>query len=503
MKAVAVQFGSNTTAHGFSNLVAADEKIIKGVWIFICSLCWGLFLWQGITFIQKYYEFQVDYRIAESYKKLMFPAVTVCNINPIRQSMLNEVGSELDELGFFNIENNTTPESDLKQDVYVEESVAHQPLRDYDPEFKQRARLKRTMNRLTSEVRVRLGHQKTDFIQECTFDGRMCSESDFVHVLNGKYGNCFSFNTGHNNTNMMRATSPGASHGLQLTLFIEENEYLLGVTESTGAVVFAHPHSVVPFPEEQGIEVPPGFMSALGVQMKQMNRLGGMYGECTNGDDIDIWYDGYGYSAEACVNTCYQRSLIGECDCFDATKPNKYESLPVCDNSTNGLECQAAFKKKFIETNIVGCEPRCPQPCLDETYSTMLSMSKWPSDTYYDEVLTRLSRRSFKIDEKDSAEATRRNLIRLKVYYTDFNFESITERPALDGVALLSNLGGLMGLYIGASVISLFEFIEFLVAISRLMLKKGKDVSLEKGTELIKKCNIDALANDVIFTRRR
>ncbi|XP_077989200.1 epithelial sodium channel subunit gamma-like [Glandiceps talaboti] len=485
MKEVAAQFGSSTTAHGFSNFVAAKSMLGKLIWVFICALAWGVFIWQAVTFIQKYYEFNVSYDIAVAFRELSFPAVTICNINPLRQSMLKELGAEYQEhlefLVFEESEGNSTGDSfDWAAEIsdgQVDEAwwdESDNIYDDYDTDFIEDVNLTTIMNTLASDVRSNVGHQKTDFIQECTFAGLKCTPNNFTQVLNPKYGNCYSFNVGANDTEILTSTRPGPSHGLLLTLFIEEDEYLETFTESSGAVVLVHPHDVVAFPEEQGIEIPPGYASSIGVRLKQVTRKGGKYTDCTNGTSMNLLYEGYAYSVEACLRTCFQENLMERCNCYDPTLPNDNDDLSLCVDTSNGLTCQNTVKSEY-DSDRLGCRDECPQACLDRTYQAAVSMSAWPSEAYQHKLFTRLSKRSKKINEQlGSVEDSRRNLIRLRVYFSELNYESITEKPEFDEVALLSNLGGLMGLYIGASVISLFEFIEFIIDIFGIMFKKAK-----------------------------
>ncbi|XP_070542971.1 amiloride-sensitive sodium channel subunit gamma-like [Ptychodera flava] len=478
-------FGSNTTAHGFARVVAADSKILKFLWVLVCCLCWGVFIWQAIDFIEKYFRFEVTYSISVDFRELPFPAVTVCNMNPLRQSELDEIDDKYKEkLGFLNFEQRTENETDEEFD-WAAPAVTQQILNVsgegeeeesfedfYDLDHVQGLNLSAIMSQLPGELRARIGHQKEDLIQECSVNGVKCSSKNFTLVLNPKYGNCYSFNTGANDTGIIRTSKPGPSTGLRLTLFIEQDEYLDDITENAGAVVLVHPPDNVPFPEEQGLELPPGFSTSLGVRLSIIQRVGGKYSDCFKGDEKPLLYEGYNYSVEACVKTCHQKNLIEECQCYDTTLPNDDLTILPCVDKEKGITCmnEVAEKQKI---DALGCRKNCHQPCRGRSYKETLSMSQWPSDAYDNKLYKRLSEKSRKITEQLlSVEESRRNLIKLKVYFSELNFESITEKPAFGRIDLLSSLGGLMGLYIGASVISLFEFLEFVGKVCCLIPKK-------------------------------
>lgn len=54
--------------------------------------------------------------------------------------------------------------------------------------------------------------------------------------------------------------------GLQLKLFIEDYEYLGISTEEKGIRVAIHERNTIPFPEDIGISLAPGFATSIGVR---------------------------------------------------------------------------------------------------------------------------------------------------------------------------------------------------------------------------------------------
>ncbi len=52
----------------------------------------------------------------------------------------------------------------------------------------------------------------------------------------------------------------------------------------------------------------------------------------------------------------------------------------------------------------------------------------------------------------------------MQVYYGSFNVMEITERPIYDGLAsILSTFGGTISVFLGTSIISLFEILELVI----------------------------------------
>ncbi|CAF1053650.1 unnamed protein product [Brachionus calyciflorus] len=54
----------------------------------------------------------------------------------------------------------------------------------------------------------------------------------------------------------------------------------------------------------------------------------------------------------------------------------------------------------------------------------------------------------------------KKELAALNIFYETSGYEEVTERESIDFVSLLSNIGGIAGLFLGISVLSLVEIIE-------------------------------------------
>ena len=111
---------------------------------------------------------------------------------------------------------------------------------------------------LPSSVRQEIGHNFSSFIQSCTFEGNNClNESWFFISKSASYGNCFSFNYGHNENDPYAGTRltalTGSLFGLSLVLNLEQRYYIGdGVTKSAGARIALHSPKVNPLVGETG-----------------------------------------------------------------------------------------------------------------------------------------------------------------------------------------------------------------------------------------------------------
>ncbi|KAG2469869.1 UNC8 protein, partial [Polypterus senegalus] len=72
----------------------------------------------------------------------------------------------------------------------------------------------------------------------------------------------------------------------------------------------------------------------------------------------------------------------------------------------------------------------------------------------------------------DSPQQIRDNLVKVVVYYQQLNYEQIEEEPSLTEIDVISNMGGLIGLWVGFSVCTLAEFFELFVDVLFFMVRQ-------------------------------
>ena len=51
----------------------------------------------------------------------------------------------------------------------------------------------------------------------------------------------------------------------------------------------------------------------------------------------------------------------------------------------------------------------------------------------------------------------------MNIFFTSLTYENIQETPAMDVAQLMSNLGGVIGLYLGVSIVAAFEVFELII----------------------------------------
>uniref|UniRef100_K7E9H1 Uncharacterized protein n=2 Tax=Ornithorhynchus anatinus TaxID=9258 RepID=K7E9H1_ORNAN len=151
------------------------------------------------------------------------------------------------------------------------------------------------------------------------------------------------------------------------------------------------------------------------------------------------------------------------CDCSHWEFPSPKElGYPKCNLSMAGVsECVKFYEFRFAH-DMLNCQ--CPLQCKEELYELTVSGSQWPSTAFIENFSKDLKEMGgqMSIIANDPA-LIRDNFVKVVVYFKQLNYELIEEEPSITEIDLISNMGGLVGLWVGFSVCTLAEFFELLV----------------------------------------
>ncbi|XP_011679726.2 amiloride-sensitive sodium channel subunit alpha-like [Strongylocentrotus purpuratus] len=319
-------FGNETTVHGVRYMIARGHFLFRLCWLAIIVLAFVLFVIQAFNVYGDYasspYSTKIDI-VQQTFKA--FPAVTVCNANRIRRSMLYDTNYE----GLIDIDDNNRSESEVEDgEAERSEDIWRKVNGLYDWWGFYSASVADDFSDLINVVNpsqeqlMGYGHQLEKFLIQCTYDQQPCNMSSDFRVWQSRYyGNCFTFNFGMMETAEAITTSKtGALNGLHLTLWVEEDEYMGLLSPSRGAKVTIHPQNTLPFPEDEGINVGTGMATSIGIREEVIERISGMTNcveEDGAGTNFTVTRTNTIYTVAYCLKLCFQQSLINICGCVD------------------------------------------------------------------------------------------------------------------------------------------------------------------------------------------
>eukprot|EP00112_Aurelia_sp_Birch-Aquarium-sp1_P003747 Seg1421.10 transcript_id=Seg1421.10/GoldUCD/mRNA.D3Y31 product="Acid-sensing ion channel 4-A" protein_id=Seg1421.10/GoldUCD/D3Y31 len=174
------------------------------------------------------------------------------------------------------------------------------------------------------------------------------------------------------------------------------------------------------------------------------------------------------YTASSCIETCIQIKMQKEC----GTTMNK-------NNTLSQDICEDNFIKRYPMEDCI-----CPRPCYEILYPRQISTSIWPQKfqvkQFQEELSMVLNVSKDLIDEG----FIHKRLSKVSIYYNELTNQSISEVELVQVDDLLSDIGGLMGLFIGSSVLTLVEVLWFsATTVRRFCLRPKTEPEEEHGDE--------------------
>ncbi|ELU11651.1 hypothetical protein CAPTEDRAFT_212535, partial [Capitella teleta] len=97
-RGLVIQFAQSTSLQGVFFIERASHWWSRGLWILIVLTAIGVGTFQSITILQNYLSYGTSTSISISYDYLDFPSITLCNLNPIRYSMLSLADPRMSQL---------------------------------------------------------------------------------------------------------------------------------------------------------------------------------------------------------------------------------------------------------------------------------------------------------------------------------------------------------------------------------------------------------------------
>ncbi|XP_046366456.2 degenerin deg-1-like isoform X1 [Haliotis rufescens] len=556
-KSVSAEFADMTSMMGVNYIHHSRRLWAKGFWLFIVLGGCGAMIFHLYYLCSVFFAFPKQTKIVLGFDSLRFPAVTVCNINPIRGSKLAESGPLMQTLmqntnttnliRFFNetdlgngnpaatqpgstqAQSGSTPgtgstlasgpgstQASRTRSTQASRTRSTQASRpqsspppgsstgkrrrkrylddftvnvtnsylnisdslrdDYNDDW-ERASPRTTESRIEHEFedlyskiprgkRIQIGHQLKDFMVKSSFSGRTIKSNNYIVHPSMTYGNCFTLQYPD-----FVSRKSGPVDGVEMVLFLENYEYLRGWTNGNGAHLVVHDRSTVPLVEQDGVAISGGTETFIGLKRVNIERLHTPYGLCDDGTEFRSRFN-ITYTRQACQDYCLVRFIVDSCGCYDGRQGEinmifRISDVRDCKTQTE-IQCVIKIEKDF-EFGRLSSQCTCYSPCVESLFEKSISSRQWPSVEYGKVLVEAICARSDaehcrKLREYDGFRLSQ-NFIKLNIFYEDLNYENITEEADYAEAQFLSDIGGTLGLWIGLSVISIFEIGQFFVEI--------------------------------------
>ncbi|KAG8434341.1 hypothetical protein GDO86_012644, partial [Hymenochirus boettgeri] len=510
-------FCDNTTIHGSIRLNCSRKNKMKTTfWLLLFFLSFAMMYWQFGEITSQYWAYPTSTTINLQSKSKIFPAVTICNLNPYRFDQVNKYINQLDQLAqqalysLYKYKASIALEEqevfDLKdilpngsnqfnQSFVLDRSITLLKLQEnglgpalpgqtkskvgfqlcnsvgedcYYTSFWSgvdalhewyKFHLVNIMSNIPPVLNLAMGDLAKNVIFTCDFNGKPCDERQYVYFHHPFYGSCFTINN-HGMENPLNSTRPGKQYGLSLKVKADQNDYLPLLSTVAGARILIHNPFQPPLVEHEGFDIKPGTETSIRVRQDEITHLGGKYGECTaDGKElgINLLYN-TSYTHQACLHSCFQYQMLKLCGCAYYFYPLPSGAEYCNYNKHQGWgHCFYRLYEKMLDHRLI-CSYQCPKQCKKTKYQVSVGSSKWPSPI--SKVIPLLS-----WQKRYNKTSKRSDVSKINVYYEELSYRSIDEIPAIPVTLLLSSMGGLWSWWFGSSVLSVAELAELVLDI--------------------------------------
>ncbi|XP_053382877.1 degenerin unc-8-like [Mercenaria mercenaria] len=496
-------FCSETSFSALTRIHKASNWCKRILWVAACLTMLTWLIIQCVWLFQKYLSYPVEVKIeVEAVPNLMFPSVTICNLNPLKRSRMHRGPFEnisdyfelddrdilyddfiSDQMREWEEENETYHDDEDYMKNYMKANsfnkwdalendtdIAREFYSEIDDSHMASFAYSSAASTMSTDEFQWYGHQKRDLILSCTWQGMSCSPANFTYHRSQMYGNCYTINTFNNGNAALSTNYAGPLMGLVLELNIEQDEYIAALSPDAGVRITIHPRGTYPFPEDDGISVPPGFKTSIGIAKTELTRLPPPHGDCgSSGLDVTNLYVrdfGTSYSKQTCLKSCVQQQLLDICGCVTSYFYVP-ENVSVC--SAYGSGNDSTCTDDTICKQLDECNRRCPTPCTETKYEFTSSMSKWPSEQYEDHLDAKISKSMSTFMDEDDRADSEDTLAKVEIYFRELVYEKIEQQKAYESQNLISDIGGQLGLWLGLSAITVGELLEFFGSLGKLI----------------------------------
>ena len=457
-----------TTFHGFPHITRNKHFPLQVLWFFSISVCFiacGFYLNNNVTDYLKYdVTTQIKY-IDE--KKVIFPAVEICNTHLFYTNYsIDLLIDYLKNNSHYVYEDSTLDKREFLNKILFEDPNVENLLKTF-------------ANGLNENQQKLLGLSLDEILISCTFVSMQCTLSDFNWNYRKSFGNCFTFNIGKKYISY----GSGETYKLKIEIFTGfENFFIKSNDQQHGIKILIYNQSDFHQIKDYGIDAGSGSALTIKASRKMSNSLKKPYSDCdfekdfqpsANEFDLSIFNmfvkANKTYSFENCLRLCYRRIAMSKCNCYDnILKPYpEVTQLNYCKTEAESWCLDKLYNEIVIDrVEHYNCSKVCPFECSFSYLRLDSYYTRFPT-TYYANYLLRNHKYFINYSKNHNlvADDIKQNLVQLNIYYQDLSYELIAQTASITWMSLIADTGGVLGLFIGISLLSFVEIIEMFIEI--------------------------------------
>jgi Amiloride-sensitive sodium channel len=422
------KFCSQTSLHALPDFAQARGRF-RAVWllVFILGLCGASY--EIYQLLSNYLASPVITTSSYSTEPYVdFPEVMLCNSNFINASKvraLNHTSEYVDAArrGFVD------RVSSLLFKAMNKPTFGHAPSESESPSDAQRV----DQEKLFLEI----GYDTDQFLRACLFQGEDIPCTDITTpIFDKEFGKCFLVK--------MNRQQKGDGFGLLLLFDLHlEETWGSQPSQTEGAFVYLFRH-YDPTSFER-IHVSPGKFTKISLDGTFYHLEAELSGNCQ--DDMPRQIMKGPYSPSFCNLECWQRFAHENCDCIVTTaRQNMVKNFTICQLPEEQA-CLYSLPKRNI-TYFLNCLGSCRPPCKYWRYASTVS---------YTNLLTTASL-SYLRQFSNESQRWDKNFVIIDVAFKEVQHTVVEQFPSVTTDGFIGQIGGHLGLFLGASLISLVQY---------------------------------------------
>nr|XP_016942505.1 pickpocket protein 28 [Drosophila suzukii] len=252
-----------------------------------------------------------------------------------------------------------------------------------------------------------------------------------------------------------RAQGTGESLGLSLTLDVQADAYYCSSSSSIGFKIALHSPNESPNVRETGVLLAPGMETKVRIDPakilteKHLRNVDRRSRRCIFRNELKLRWFAH-YTQRNCVAECLSGWLIRHCGCVTFYMPRLNKNDTICP--LRKTECVELIRFRTIVA-MESCLEECLPSCFDLTFSAIAYS-------------TRISHDGFREAPSNSGwnfsdSYVERSVAVVNMYFKDPTFRASKQTEFIGFSDFLSCVGGLMGLFLGFSFLSIAECVYF------------------------------------------
>ncbi|XP_065055266.1 acid-sensing ion channel 5-like [Rhopilema esculentum] len=443
------EYLNSATTHGLNKIANAPNTLARLLWSIIvaCMFFYLIYAVYKLHLKLKRDEVKVSVR-TNVVNSLQLPGITVCDAGPIRMLFPAEA------------DKNTT----------VSNKTAKTPLEASNEHHRRMLATKdqsNYSNHSHADANRFVLKRESGEMPLCHVSGDLCSyHKHLKHFVTIHKGHCFTFN----HDGKARQVLKGSDMGIFTVFHLEKKRNYTSSTSTTslhGVEIFIHEPKEKNPTHYGGLLAVPGRLTRIKLKKTIHERLPAPYPDkCRDEGDLSLHECQINCIAKNQYTKCNAVSLLLQIYLHDITKQEWNNGSTIRQPMTTAEhECVEGVTDSYADGDIT-CD--CFLPCHEIVYDTSVSSSKWPLSEITDEILLLIKSKLGIVVEKENVD---QQLVAIQVYYGDLRYEEIKQHPAYSLEEFSYDLGGLLGLVIGASVFSGIEMVMFVLYAIQSLLK--------------------------------